>query len=147
MIYASWNIRGIQAEGRKTAITNTFSRIRPNIIGFQETKKEIVPDSYRKSLVANRLFAWASLPAKGSAGGILVGVDLDMFDLISHEIKEIFVSVIVRHKALDVVIRFINFYGSSYEEEKDLFISELRTLFSTFQGHTIIGGDFNLVRF
>jgi hypothetical protein len=70
-----------------------------------------------------------------------------MFDLISHEIKDYSVSVLVRHKALDVVIRFINVYGSSYEEEKDLFISELHTLFSTFQGHTIIGGDFNLVRF
>jgi exonuclease III len=40
MIYASWNIRGIQAEGRKTAITDTFGRIKPNIIGFQETKKK-----------------------------------------------------------------------------------------------------------
>jgi hypothetical protein len=34
MIYASWNIRGIQAEGRKTAITDTFGRVKPNIIGF-----------------------------------------------------------------------------------------------------------------
>jgi exonuclease III len=83
MIYASWNIRGIQAEGRKTAIIDTFSRIKPNIIGFQETKKGSVLDSYLKSLVANRLFSWFSLPAKVSVGGILVGVDLDMFDIIS----------------------------------------------------------------
>jgi hypothetical protein len=31
-----------------------------------------------------------------------------MFDIISQEIKDFSVSNIVRHKALDVVIRFIN---------------------------------------
>ena len=76
MIYESWNIRGIQADGRKSAITDSFSKNRPNIIGFQEIKKEVISDNYLNSLVGDRPFSWNSLPADGSAGGIVMGVDL-----------------------------------------------------------------------
>ena len=76
-----------------------------------------------------------------------MGVDLDMFDIISWDVLLFSVSVIVRHKALNLALRFINVYGSSYEEQKDNFISELHGLFVDYQGHTIIGGDFNLVRY
>uniref|UniRef100_A0ACD5X0P5 Uncharacterized protein n=1 Tax=Avena sativa TaxID=4498 RepID=A0ACD5X0P5_AVESA len=147
MIYASWNIRGVQADGRETTIVDTFNKHKPNIIGFQETKKETISNSYLKILVSSRFFEWRSLPANGSVGGILMGVDLDMFDIISWDIKVFSISVIVRHKALNTDLRFINVYGSSYEDQKYFFISELHSLFVDYSGHTIIGGDFNLVRF
>lgn len=38
-------------------------------------------------------------------------------------------------------------YGSCYEEHKEDFISELHSLFVQDSIPTLIGGDFNLVRF
>jgi endonuclease/exonuclease/phosphatase family metal-dependent hydrolase len=38
-------------------------------------------------------------------------------------------------------------YGSPYEEGKQAFIDELHLVLASWQGPTLIGGDFNLVRF
>jgi hypothetical protein len=38
-------------------------------------------------------------------------------------------------------------YGSPYVEGKDEFIDELHAILSCWQGHVLIGGDFNLSRF
>jgi hypothetical protein len=37
-------------------------------------------------------------------------------------------------------------YGSSYEEHKLKFLTELELVMDTWQGPTLLGGDFNLVR-
>ena len=76
-------MRGIAAPGRKALILETMAKTHASIVGFQETKKEEFSDSFLKSLVGNRNFSWHHLPAQGSAGGILMGVDLDLFDVIS----------------------------------------------------------------
>ena len=46
----------------------------------------------------------------------------------------------------DVVCRITIVYGSSYEDRKQEFISELHELFTNWDGPTMVGGDFNLVR-
>ena len=82
-----------------------------------------------------------------SCVGILVGLDTHYFDILSYDVKSFSVSVIVKLKATVTVIRVITVYGSSYEDKKEDFISDLHELFIDYPGHTIIGGDFNLVRF
>jgi exonuclease III len=93
------------------------------------------------------MFTWNSLPATGSAGGICVGVDYDLFDVISWDIRCFSVSVVLKIKASGIIFRVVTVYGSSYEDKKEAFISELHSLCLDFHGHSIIGGDFNLVRF
>jgi hypothetical protein len=62
-----------------------------------------------------------------------------MFEVISSSIKDFFVSVIVKHISMGLVIRFINVYGSSYDDQKYLFILELHSHFVDYQGHSVIG--------
>jgi hypothetical protein len=50
-------------------------------------------------------FVWNHLPSKGSTGGILVGVDSDICEVISWEIKSFLVSCIVRNRINIVVWR------------------------------------------
>jgi hypothetical protein len=78
------------------------------------------------------MFVWNSIHAIGIAGGILMGVDIDVFDIWSWEIKEFFISVIVKLKAKDLTIRIATVYGSSYEDKKEAFISELHSLFVNY---------------
>jgi hypothetical protein len=134
-----WNPRGIQAPGRKTALIDLFSKTHAHYVGFQETKKESISCNYLNSLVVNRMFDWKDLPAVGSAGGIVVGVDLDFFEVISWQVLKFSVSVVVRLKAKDTIIRNVTVYGSSYEDKKEDFISKLHGLFVDYCGHTIIG--------
>jgi hypothetical protein len=42
--------------------------------------------------------------------------------------------------------RLVVVYGSSYEEHKLEFLTELELVMNTWQGPTLLGGDFNLVR-
>jgi hypothetical protein len=37
-------------------------------------------------------------------------------------------------------------YGSAYDELKQEFINQLHNVVSHWDGHTLIGGDFNLIR-
>jgi hypothetical protein len=82
-----------------------------------------------------------------TAGGILVGVNCDVFEVISWEVKVFSISTIVKIKRSSLNIRLTTFYGSPYREENEAFISELHELFLNWDGPTMIGGDFNLVRF
>jgi hypothetical protein len=97
-------------------------------------------------VLGNRNFAWNHLPTVGSAGGILVGINLNLFDVVAWDIRNYSVSVVARNKIADVVVRITTVYGYPYDEKKDEFISELHELFLHWEGAAIIGGDFNLVR-
>jgi hypothetical protein len=103
-------------------------------IGFQETKKQQFSDIYLKCVLGNKNFAWKHLPSVGSAGGILVGINLDLFDVLAWEIKNFSVTVVARNKILGLVVRITIVYGSPYEEKKDEFISELHELFQHWKG-------------
>jgi hypothetical protein len=53
--------------------------LKVDYIGFQETKKENFSRSFLKSILGNRDFEWNFMPAVGTAGGILVGLNKDIF--------------------------------------------------------------------
>lgn len=146
MRYIFWNVRGVAAPGRHKCIEDTIRPLNPAYIGFQETKKEKCSNSFLKNLLGNRNFEWNWLPASGTAGGILVGVDLDIFNIISWEILKFSVSIVMCNRSTDVISRITTVYGSAYEEGKHEFISELHHLFLNWIGPAIVGGDFNLVR-
>jgi hypothetical protein len=58
------------------------------------------------------VYTWNWLPAIGTAGGILVGVKEDIFEIISWEIFKYYVSVIIRDRKNGSVWRFVSVYGS-----------------------------------
>jgi hypothetical protein len=70
----------------------------------------------------------------------LVGINLDLFDVIAWEIKNFSVSVVARNKRADLVVRITTIYGYPYEKKKDEFISKLHELFLHWEGPTIVGG-------
>ena len=89
-------------------------------------------------MLGNRNFAWNYLPTVGSAGGILVGVNLDLFEVIAWDIRKFSVSVVIKIRSMDKVVRITTVYGSAYEEGKQAFISELHELFINWDGPTQI---------
>ena len=96
MIGATWNSRSLARPGRKQAIADFIHDHKVEFIGFQETKKEIIDPSFLNYIAGNFDFNWFSLPAKKTAGGILVGFRTDLFEVISFSAKELCVVSIVR---------------------------------------------------
>jgi hypothetical protein len=70
----------------------------PDIICFSETKKEDFSSIQLKQLDPGEKFTWNWLPAVKTAGGILVGINIDFFDIIKWEILSFCVSVHIKAK-------------------------------------------------
>jgi hypothetical protein len=118
----------------------------PDLISFSESKIAEFSTAQLQSIDCNDAFNWNWLPAVGTAGGILVGVRDSSFEVVSWEVFKYCVVVIIKDKKSSSIWRFVSLYGSSYDEFKLDFINELHNVMAGWDGPTLIGGDFNLIR-
>ena len=147
MIGLFWNIRGLGKLGRVPALVSRMRESHADIVGIMETKKESFTPGFLKSLTGLTPFVWSLLPARGSAGGILVGANSDLFTLTVSDILDFSISVFLLDKKTGFSWKMVAVYGSPYEERKQAFLDELHLVLSKWDGLTLIAGDFNLVRF
>jgi hypothetical protein len=141
-----WNIRGMGKNGRTRSIQEKIQKEDLDFIGIQETKSAEFSGSYLDSLAGRKDFCWKWLPANKTAGEILMGVNADMFEVVSWDVRNFSISCVVVNKRDKVRSRICIVYGSAYEEKKHEFINEMHDLGSHRGGALLIRGDFNLVR-
>ena len=72
---------------------------------------------------------------------------LIFYTVVVSDILSFSVSIMITDKKSCFGWKLIVVYGSPYEEGKQAFLDELHYVLSKWQGPTIVGGDFNLVRF
>ena len=127
-----------------------ISRVRSthaDIVGVIETKKEFFIQGYLKTLADNTPFSWFSLPAKDTAGGILVGCNSNKFSASVCDILNFSVSLIISDVKTGFCWKLVVVYGSPYETGKLEFLTEIDEVMSKWKGPTMVVGDFSLVRF
>jgi hypothetical protein len=110
-----WNPRGLNRPDKLTRVHDLIRETCPDIISFFESKKKDFSMIQLKQLDPYEKFTWNWLPAKDTAGGILVGVNSDMFEVVRCDTFEYTVSTLLKVKKSDVIWRFISVYGSDYE--------------------------------
>ena len=69
-----------------------------------------------------------------------MGIDLDIFELISWSTLDFSISRTLRLKGREEEFRAVTVYGPSYEDKKEAFLSELHSLFVDNPIPTLIGG-------
>ena len=143
---AFWNIRGLNKVGRKLMLSSFMRSYHLDFVGVIETKKESFEGSFLKSFTGNTPFSWNYLPAVGSAGGVLVGFNSDLFNVVMQGSFKFLLNCLVTDKKSNFTWRCIVVYGSPYEEGKQEFLDELDKVLMGWHGPTLVGGDFNLVR-
>ena len=132
MIGPFWNIRGL---GKIGWIPTLVSRIRDthaDFVGIMETKKESFSPGFLRSLTGTVPFSWNFLPAIGSAGGILVGANADLYTVVVPDILCFSVSIMIMGKKSGFSWKLIVVYGSPYEEGKQAFWDELHYVLSIY---------------
>jgi hypothetical protein len=112
-----------------------------------KTKKDSFIPSLLKSLTSLTPFDWTFLLARGSAGGIFIGANSDLFKLIVGDLLNFSMSVSILDKKTGFSWKLVVVYGSMYDEGKQSFLDELHLVMSKWDGPTLIARDFNLVRF
>jgi hypothetical protein len=94
----------------------------------------------------NRNFNWNFIPAKGTAGGILLGCKPSVLEVLCWQGFNFCSVALVKNQGDKMVWKLIVVYGSPYEETKRDFIAELHMVMDGWFGPTLVGGGFNLVR-
>lgn len=118
-----------------------------DLICFQETKKSTFSNNELSSIAGADRFLWKFLPSSGHSGGILIRAKFDSFDFISFSPGVFFASMVVLHKALNVLWEVIVIYGPADHLLSHLFLDELHVTLSTCTLPFVLRGDFNLLRF
>lgn len=111
-----------------------------------ETKKDFFSPGRLRSFTGNVPFRWEYLKARGSAGGILVGANSELFTMSNVITLKFSVSVVLTNKVSSFAFKWITVYGSAYDNGKQEFLDELEMIMESWNGPIMIGGDFNLVR-
>jgi hypothetical protein len=106
------------------AFTDLISDHKLDFIGLQEIK-EVVADSFLLSISGSFTFNWITLSVKKTAGGILVGLKDDLFEIISPSAGLFHVSVIIRNRLESFVWQLVVVYGTAYADQKMDFFTEL----------------------
>ena len=93
-----------------------------NFIALSETGRDDFPDHILKNLCGGYEFLWHSMAPHGRSGGILLGVDLNIFDIGA--IVEGFVKFTLRCKADGFKFVLYSVYGPAQYQNKQAFLAE-----------------------
>ena len=95
MIGAFWNIRGMGQTGKSQCLSDFISNNHVDFVCFFETNKENIDSHVNKYISGKEDFAWHNLPEVRTAGGVLVGLKNDLFEVIGFINKKICIVTIV----------------------------------------------------
>ena len=140
-----WNSRGMNRPDKLLRVHDLLREQCPDLISLSETKKTDFDYYQIRTLDPVGKYTWNWLPATGTAGGILVGVSLDLCEVLSWNINQYSVIVLIKNKSDSNIWRYISVYGTAYDEYKLDFINELHNVMASWVGPTAIGGGGTLI--
>jgi exonuclease III len=144
----SWNVRGLNDHAKRDSVRHTILSTNASIVCLQETKisswSNVVLKETVGAKLANQSF---QLPSLGASGGIRIAADPDFFDMTLLPSSAAYsLSVRISSRLEDEVWDLTGVYGPQLENEKMIFLSELRYIQSIVRPEWILLGDFNMIR-
>lgn len=86
----TWNVQGLGAPVKRTAVNYIITSSRANIIRLQETKKEEFTEVEILEICGSRCFSWNFLPSIGASGEILCLWEAQDFDVTGVKVSMLF---------------------------------------------------------
>ena len=142
-----WNCRGIKKKGVSSFLQNLIREHRFQFIGLQETMQPNIDDQFLKYIDPLQSYLWKWTPSNGRSGGILIGINIDRFDVGGFSEGEYMLQMNLWDKKERSKWNLIVVYGAAQNVRKDSFLSELASFCSRNKDPFLIGGDFNIIRF
>ena len=78
-----------------------------------------------KNLCGGRDFIWHNMAPHGRSGGILLGVDLGIFDIGAIDEGDFYVKFLLRNKSEGFKFNLYTVYGPAQQQNKEAFLTEL----------------------
>ena len=142
-----WNVRGLNDLEKKKLIKGVVRNQKPNLVCLLETKVKEMSLQMVKSVGIGRFLIWASVDARGAAGGLLLFWDNRVMENLEVENGGYSISVRFRNCVDGFSWIFFGVYGPVIGNEKEDFWEELGAIRGRWDDPWCVGGDFNSVRF
>jgi len=141
-----WNSTGLANLAKYRFLADLVKGEQINFIALSETSRDDFPDHTLKNLSAGQDFLWHCMAPHGRSGGILLGVDLNVFDIGAIAEGDFFVKFTLRCKCDGFKFVMYTVYGPAQYQNKQTFLVEMANTCSKESLPYIIGGDFNIMR-
>lgn len=142
--FVSWNVRGLNDKKKRSLVKDVIKNASPQIVCMQETKWSTDNKLLVKETVGPRLQNYEMIEAKGTAGGVLIAWDQNLFTKIDHEKGDYCLSIDFTVNLDSSVFRYTGVYGPANQQDKPLFFQELREAKPNIQMPWMVAGDFNV---
>jgi hypothetical protein len=103
-------------------------------------------DAMLRNLCGSRNFQWHCKESRGRSGGILLGIDLDTFDIGAIDKGDFYVKFHLCNKEEGFKWALVVIYGPAQSNLKEQFLTEMVHLCSHEKLPILLGGDFNMLR-
>jgi hypothetical protein len=125
--------------------SNGFREHNLEFMAILESRRSNFNDSFLKNLCAGKNFLWHCKAPQGRSGGILVGVDLDVFDIGAIDEGGYYVKFHLCNKDTYFKWVLVAIYGPAQSPQKEQFLTELVHMTSHERLPVLMGGDFNIL--
>ncbi|CAL5070105.1 unnamed protein product [Urochloa decumbens] len=140
-----WNARGLNARCRRDNLREVVSSSNASIVCIQETKLSVISPFLVNEMLGSRFSSFAYLPSNGASGGILVACRGPEMSCSQLHIGSYSVSVLIDVVQPQAHWCLTSVYGPQSDEDKVLFLNELRSIQIQAGTPWMIAGDFNLL--
>ena len=140
-----WNARSIRLPEKRKLLKEVLLKENIDIICLQETKKTDFTKRFLNT-ISVKFNIWKWLPANGTAGGIMIGLNSNCFSILSWYIGLYSITVGLINMqdnnkwALTVV------YGPTNNNLRKKFWAELDSIQHAWKGPWVVCGDFNIIK-
>ena len=141
----SWNIRGLNAKIKKSALKKIIARHDPHFIFIQETKVESFNPKIIKTIWNVENVGWLYTPSVGNSGGILSMWKEDFFKISSHRVENSWIAIHGHFPSLDFQGVMVNIYNPCCRLARSQIWASLEEYWANAQTPFLILGDFNEV--
>ncbi|KAH7685642.1 DNase I-like protein [Dioscorea alata] len=145
MNIVSWNVRGLGRSAKRFLVKDLLSLHLADVCCLQESKLEVISSAMWREIGGSRLNQLFYCPARGSAGGIVIGWNDTILkgDLV--KVGEFSLTVDFCSSYDHTRWRCTSVYGPTVRSQKLDFWTELRTCVADPSVPWLICGDFNSI--
>jgi exonuclease III len=141
-----WNSRGLSDLAKYQYISDAVKEHNLDFIVVMETGKQDMSKTNLNRLSGGVDFVWHCQPPKGRSGDILLGVNATILVISMIVEGEFYIKFHLCNKLDSFKWILMAVYGPAQDNFKTAFLSELVWACQQNPPHTIIGGDFNILR-
>jgi exonuclease III len=117
-----WNSNGLRDQAKFRFLFDAAKEHQLDFIAILETKRNDFTTAELTHFCANKNFSWNWSPTRGRAGGILLGINLEMFIVQNVVLGDFYVKIHLKNWMDNFEWGLVAVYGAAQKEEKNLFL-------------------------